>query len=603
MADYYPLLARAVAALPDSTPDARRAIYERARKALIGQLRRVDPPVPEEDIQRENDALDAAAAKVEADFAKGGSSEASPPPKPAITRPPVSPGSNAPAPVPPPPPPRPASPSTPAPARAPSPPSAATAPTRSPAPAPTAPTLDARSGASTANAAPRVEAAPTDRPAPAPRPGLIAPIARDRIWPPPSRTAQPSAAEAGTAPSVAPPAQPAKERPSAPAPTVGVKADSPPPANHTRPTLPIVEPATRSTAPAEPEVDVVPPPPSERDAAEKPAKSGSTLSKLLQFGRPRAKESSFSEVLDETGSEMSEPTIVETVPIEQIRPIAPQAPVQRTSNIRYWVFAAVLLVVVGGIATLAFRLRDNPEDFARVTHPNAGAENAEAQSGKIVERIGAGPATPAPRTQPGPTRPQTPQTGPQQAPNPPLPSTPIIPVAHRAALLIEAPDDPQRVKTFVGTVLWRIDRPSGAPPSLVADLDLPDARFKAIIRISKNTDPRLPASHTIDLRFTPAPDGEIPDVKEIDTLQMRAEDRPAGEPLSGIPAAITANYFLIGLGASESAQSRNLELIRTRGWFDLPMLLINGKIAKITFEKGTTGDRMFNEVLAAWKSS
>ena len=39
MADYYPLLAKALANLPTrAAPTARRAIYERARKALIGQL-------------------------------------------------------------------------------------------------------------------------------------------------------------------------------------------------------------------------------------------------------------------------------------------------------------------------------------------------------------------------------------------------------------------------------------------------------------------------------------------------------------------------------------------------------------------------------------
>jgi hypothetical protein len=276
--------------------------------------------------------------------------------------------------------------------------------------------------------------------------------------------------------------------------------------------------------------------------------------------------------------------------------------VQRTSNLRYWLFAAILLIVVAGIATLAFRLRDNPEDFARVTRPNP-SETSDSQSGKIVERIGAGPSAGSQRAASPPAATQPNAGATQQASPAPASQAPVVPIAHRAALLLEAPDDPQRVRTFVGTVLWRIDRTNGGPPSLVADIDVPDARFKATVRISKNTDPRLPASHTIDLRFTTAPDGEVADVKEIDTLQMRAEDRPAGEPLSGIPAAITTNYFLIGLSGSDSAQTRNLELMRNRGWFDLPMLLVNGKIAKITFEKGPTGERMLNEVLAAWKSS
>ena len=59
MADYYPLLAKALANLPNrSASTARRAIYERARKALIGQLRSIQPPMPEADILGEDAALE-----------------------------------------------------------------------------------------------------------------------------------------------------------------------------------------------------------------------------------------------------------------------------------------------------------------------------------------------------------------------------------------------------------------------------------------------------------------------------------------------------------------------------------------------------------------
>ena len=50
MADYYPLLARALDAMPDRSPALRQAVYERARGALIGQLRSLDPPLSEDDI-------------------------------------------------------------------------------------------------------------------------------------------------------------------------------------------------------------------------------------------------------------------------------------------------------------------------------------------------------------------------------------------------------------------------------------------------------------------------------------------------------------------------------------------------------------------------
>jgi hypothetical protein len=39
MADYYPLIAEALAGLEKSTGEARRALYDRARSALVARLR------------------------------------------------------------------------------------------------------------------------------------------------------------------------------------------------------------------------------------------------------------------------------------------------------------------------------------------------------------------------------------------------------------------------------------------------------------------------------------------------------------------------------------------------------------------------------------
>lgn len=71
MADFYPILSRAVAGLPDTSPEARRAVYERARAALVAQLRGLDPPLGEAEIMRERLSLDEAVAKVEADYGEG----------------------------------------------------------------------------------------------------------------------------------------------------------------------------------------------------------------------------------------------------------------------------------------------------------------------------------------------------------------------------------------------------------------------------------------------------------------------------------------------------------------------------------------------------
>src|SRR5947207_1686648 len=70
MADYYPLIARAVAGLERNTGDGRRALYERARSALVAQLRGVTPALSESDVTRERLALEEAIRKLDAESAR-----------------------------------------------------------------------------------------------------------------------------------------------------------------------------------------------------------------------------------------------------------------------------------------------------------------------------------------------------------------------------------------------------------------------------------------------------------------------------------------------------------------------------------------------------
>src|SRR5947207_14824015 len=70
MADYYPLIARAVSGLDKNTGENRRALYDRARTALVSQLRGVEPALDETDITRERLALEEAIRKVEAEAAR-----------------------------------------------------------------------------------------------------------------------------------------------------------------------------------------------------------------------------------------------------------------------------------------------------------------------------------------------------------------------------------------------------------------------------------------------------------------------------------------------------------------------------------------------------
>eukprot|EP01042_Synura_sphagnicola_P036009 gene36009-46082_t len=80
MADFHPILARAIAGLTDKSPEARRSVYDRARTALLAQLRSLDPPLSEADITRERLSLDEAVSRIEAEIALAEAIEPSLPP-------------------------------------------------------------------------------------------------------------------------------------------------------------------------------------------------------------------------------------------------------------------------------------------------------------------------------------------------------------------------------------------------------------------------------------------------------------------------------------------------------------------------------------------
>ena len=67
MTDYRPLLARAIENLDPNTGEARRAVYDRARTALVNQLRGLNPPLAEADITRHRLSLEEAIRKVESE--------------------------------------------------------------------------------------------------------------------------------------------------------------------------------------------------------------------------------------------------------------------------------------------------------------------------------------------------------------------------------------------------------------------------------------------------------------------------------------------------------------------------------------------------------
>ena len=91
MADYKELLRRAITALPENNGAARRAVYEKARSALVGQLRAITPPLPARDITQHRLQLEDCIRQVEQEASEAvitlGREHAALAPRPAMTPP------------------------------------------------------------------------------------------------------------------------------------------------------------------------------------------------------------------------------------------------------------------------------------------------------------------------------------------------------------------------------------------------------------------------------------------------------------------------------------------------------------------------------------
>jgi hypothetical protein len=83
MADYYPVLARAVSGLAMNHAETRQELYEHARNILVAQLRGRDPRMPASAMMHEQATLEAAIRRVEVESPSAQTKPSNyPPPRP-----------------------------------------------------------------------------------------------------------------------------------------------------------------------------------------------------------------------------------------------------------------------------------------------------------------------------------------------------------------------------------------------------------------------------------------------------------------------------------------------------------------------------------------
>jgi hypothetical protein len=592
MADYHSLLMRAVANLPSAgTPATREAIYVRARKALIEQLRSLRPPLPESDIAREANALDAAIAQIEAKYGPQHAAQSAAPSPPASASPAEGqPGAAAP------PSPKPAQPIA-------APQSAAF---QRPAP-PGSPQISPMAGSPATPASPPRPPSQAGPPSPL---GSASGAFRQPSVPlrppqmPPPRTQPASSATYAPAaprekPTTAPP--PAAASPSRPQPAVTVA--KPPPS-----------PGAKDAAAAfvkgvkDARDDNVPPPHDLAKAARSARVDEVHASAAPPVVATRPDEPVQSAAAPEVPGEFDRPGAGARQDFEGQRPVAPILDDGKPKP-WLWIAAAVVLGVVLAVAGAAILMRQKPQDLAIKPPVEAAEPPAAAPPAKTAERVAAAPSTPAappaPASEPKADQsaaqgaaPAAPAAQPQSPPAAPAPS------AGRAAMLVASADNPEKPVVSLGSTVWSLIPAASGQPATVAvkaEADIPDLKMHATMTLRKNTDPTLQATHTIDLKFSFAEGAPITGFKDVGLPQMRMEDSTAAEALTSVKVKISDTYFLIALAKSDSDTARNLDLMQTRSWFDFPLLLNDDRIAKVVFQKSAEGQAMLEKAFEAWK--
>jgi hypothetical protein len=536
MADYYPLIARAISALDPNAPgESRRALYERARTALIAQLRSVQPPLSESEITRERLSLEEAVRKVESEAAQR-AREAS------------RPGGGA----------RPSG-----------------------------------SGDAFRRASARAtEGNPpgSSQPAAPPRARPAAPPPRnDR--PPPGGDDQGDAQRPPRAPRFDAPRQPGPPAPppmpEPPAPPAGRDRSAgrrppdggPPPAPGVRGFRDITADvndlggaAAQANRAARRTYANVPSPSPEFDRLEP-----SLENRAAEPDAPYSYDESMEEA--ERYTPRQQPSGRPHIPVLGRDAKKPK----RAGSIfpfKSAIAVGIVLILVGAgilwgkslVQTATNLFKSSPTQVAE-----APKDSSQPQSKpKIPDRVGQPSAT----------------------------DQPAAPVAQKVVLYDEDPSDPKG-KQYVGSVVWRLEpiKASGnqkADVAVRADIEIPDRKFKMTMSFRRNTDSSLPASHTAELTFILPPDFPGGGVSNVPGILMKSNEQARGTPLAGLAVKVTDGFFLVGLSNVDADRARNVQLLKERSWFDVPLVYANQRRAIIAIEKGAPGERAFNDAFAQW---
>jgi len=245
-----------------------------------------------------------------------------------------------------------------------------------------------------------------------------------------------------------------------------------------------------------------------------------------------------------------------------------------------------------GVAT------DAEEQAAALDEGDESADGEEAAAGPEAE----------PETEVAVAEEPAPE--PEAAAPPPVPAsdTPIsefTPSGSQTAVLYEeAAQAGEKGEAVPGGVEWSMVRQSiggGDPePVIRATATVPDRDMTTTVTIRENLDGALPASHLIEIAFD-LPEGFAGgEVKNVPGLIMKESEQSRGEALRGAAARVSSGLFWIALSENPVDRENNLRLLRERDWIDIPILYDSGRRAILTLRKGSDGLQSVNAAIQAW---
>ena len=65
---------------------------------------------------------------------------------------------------------------------------------------------------------------------------------------------------------------------------------------------------------------------------------------------------------------------------------------------------------------------------------------------------------------------------------------------------------------------------------------------------------------------------------------------------------MATNHYLIGLFGEASERARNVALLKSMSWIEIPMVYTDGQFGVLAFEKGPAGEKAFADAFDAWAS-